>query len=133
MNTEREKLSLLSEMIAFARADDNIKEAEYNFLWAVAQQLGINKQVFDSLFTVKVQRVPIKTEAQRILQFHRLVLLMNVDLEQHDKETEKLKDIGLKMGLSPIAVEKVLKIMHNYPNKVIPPDVLIKIFKAQHN
>ena len=29
-----EKLSLLSEMIAFAQKDDNIKSIEYNFLLA---------------------------------------------------------------------------------------------------
>lgn len=133
MGAEREKLSLLSEMITFAQADNRIKDSEYNFLLAVANQLGVNKQVFDSLFTVKVDAIPIKQESQRILQFHRLVLLMNVDQEQHLEEMVKLREFGLKMGLSPVAIQTVLEVMHQYPNKVIPPNVLIDIFKAQYN
>ncbi len=133
MNTQREKLSLLSEMIAFARADHEIKDSEYNFLLAVAKQLGVNKQVFDSLFTVKVDKVPLKQEAQRILQFHRLVLLMNVDQENHHKEMDRIRDFGLKMGLSPMAIHTVLEVMHEYPDKIIPPEVLINIFKAHYN
>jgi uncharacterized tellurite resistance protein B-like protein len=133
MKSDREKLSLLSEMITFAQADNRVKDSEYNFLLAVARQLGVNKQVFDSLFTVKVDAIPLKSESQRILQFHRLVLLMNVDQEQHLEEMIKLREFGLKMGLSPAAIQTVLEIMHQYPNKVIPPKVLIDIFKAQHN
>ena len=39
-----EKLSLLSEMIQFAKADNNFKEMEYNFILAVAEQIGISKE-----------------------------------------------------------------------------------------
>ena len=133
MNSEREKLSLLSDMISFAKADGVVKDSEYNFLLIIAQQLGVTKEVLDSLFVVKVDKVIIKPEAQRILQFHRLVLLMNVDQEADDKEIEKLRGFGLKMGLNPAAITTVLKVMHNYPNRIVPPEVLIDIFKAQYN
>ena len=58
---------------------------------------------------------------------------MNVDQEQHEKEMYRLRNIGLKMGLPPAATEQVLRIMHQYPNKVVPPDVLIDIFKTHYN
>ena len=132
MSSYEEKLSILSEMIALAKADHVISDAEFYFLQSVAEQLGVNQDDFESLFETKVKKIVPKTQAERILQFHRLVLLMNVD-EQHELEVAKLHDIGLGMGLPPSAIEQVLEIMHQYPNKIVPPDVLIKIFKAHYN
>ena len=132
MNSFEEKLSILSEMIAFAKADHVVTDAEYYFLLSVAEQLGVDRDTFESLFETKVKRVIPKTQAERILQFHRLVLLMNVD-EQHQLEVAKLHNIGLGMGLPPSAIEQVLEVMHQYPNKIVPPDVLINIFKAHYN
>ncbi len=133
MSTYKEKLSILSEMIAFAKADHALKDAEYNFLFGVAVSLGIDKDIFDSLLDKQEKITVPKTQADRILQFHRLVLLMNVDQEQHQIEIGKLHNIGLGMGLPPSAIEQVLTVMHDYPDKIIPPDVLINIFKAHYN
>ncbi|WP_281542704.1 TerB family tellurite resistance protein [Maribacter aestuarii] len=133
MSTEKEKLSILSEMIAFARVDNTIKQSEYDFLFNVAQQLGVSKSVFDSLFKNKAEHVIPKTQAERIVQFHRLVLLMNVDNQQDLIEIKRLHDMGLSMGLPPSAIAQVLSIMHKYPNKIVPPEVLINIFKVHYN
>lgn len=133
MSTYKEKLSILSEMIAFAKVDKNLREPEYNFLLGVASQLGIERETFDSLFNDEVEHIIPKTQADRILQFHRLVLLMNVDQNQHDIEISRLHNIGLGMGLPPSAIEQVLTVMHRYPDKIVPPEVLIDIFKAHYN
>lgn len=133
MNTYEEKLSILSEMIAFAKVDDVVKEPEYNFLLSVASQLDVDRFTFDTLFEEEVEHIVPKSQADRIVQFHRLVLLMNVDKVQHMIEVSRLHNIGLGMGLPPSAIEQVLTIMHEYPNNVIPPDVLINIFKAHYN
>lgn len=133
MSTYEEKLSILSEMIAFARTDQEMKDSEYDFLLGVAGHLGVDKEVFDTLLNTKVEKIMPKTQAERILQFHRLVLLMNIDQEQHQLEIGKLHNVGLGMGLPPSAIEQVLTVMHQYPNKVVPPDVLINIFKAHYN
>lgn len=133
MSTFEEKISILSELIAFARADVAIKSSEYHFLLGVAKQLGVAREVFDSLLKKKPQKTSLKSQADRILQFHRLVLLMNIDREQHNTELQRLHTIGLKMGLPPSAIDQVLLLMHRYPDKIIPPDVLINIFKAHYN
>jgi len=132
MSTFEEKLSILAEMIAFARADNVISDSEYYFLLSVSEQLGVDKETFESLFETPVKKIMPKTQAERILQFHRLVLLMNVD-KQHNSEVTNLHNIGLGMGLPPAAIDQVLSIMHQYPNKIVPPDVLIDIFKAHYN
>jgi uncharacterized tellurite resistance protein B-like protein len=128
-----EKLSLLSEMIAFAQADDNIKSIEYKFLFSIAKQLDISKDDFDYLFEHPVTYVHLKSHSERIVQFHRLVLLMNLDKDISSKELVKLHNFGLRMGLSHESINRVLDLMESFPNKMVPPDFLIDIFKVQYN
>ncbi len=133
MINRAEKLSLLSEMIAFARIDDSLKEIEYNFLLGVAKQLEITKDDFEYLLNNPVMHVHLKSHSERIVQFHRLVLLMNVDDQMSSREIIKLNNFGLRMGLGHEAINKVLELMESFPNKIIPPDFLIAIFKVQYN
>ena len=120
-------------MIAFAKVDGVVKEPEYHFLLNVSKQLGVKRDAFDALFENKPEHIIPKTEGDRILQFHRLVLLMNVDQVQEEVEVSRLHNIGLGMGLPPSAINQVLSVMHQYPNNVVPPKVLIDIFKAHYN
>lgn len=133
MYSKEEKLSLLLEMIQFANVDEKWKEQEYHFILAVAAQLKISKEEVDTLIKEGTEKKSIHPESQRILQFHRLVLLMNVDQEISQKEIYKIKDIGLHMGLRSEAIDTVLEKMHEYPNKVIPPQELMSIFTRFYN
>ena len=129
----KEKLSLLTELIKLARCDQEVREQEYNFLLTIAQSLNVSKEDLDSLFDRYIDFTPPESEFERILQFHRLVLLMNVDIETSDIEIDFLKDIGIRIGLNPMATNRVLDEMNLYPDKVIPPEKLIEIFKEQYN
>lgn len=133
MSTYKEKLSILSEMIAFAKIDKKVGEAEYNFLLGVAAHLDIDRKTFDSLFEKEAEHVILKSETERIIQFHRLLLLMNVDKKRLPIEISRIKNIGLGLGLPPSAIDQVLEKMHHYPDKIIPPNVLIGIFRAHYN
>lgn len=131
-----EKLSLLSEMIAFASYDKDIKEIEYNFLLGVAKQLDISREDFEYLIEHPVNYTHLKSHSERIVQFHRLVLLMNIEQEEGEESARgitKLYNFGLRMGLSHESITKVLYLMESFPNKIVPPDVLIDIFKTQYN
>lgn len=132
-----EKLSLLSEMIAFAQYDKDIQDIEYNFLLGVAKQLDISREDFDYLINHPVSYTHLKSHSERIVQFHRLVLLMNIE-QEHGRNTAsagviKLYNFGLRMGLSHESISKVLYLMESFPNKIVPPDVLIDVFKTQYN
>ncbi|MGB5402793.1 TerB family tellurite resistance protein [Robiginitalea sp.] len=133
MSSYEEKLSILSEMISLARADKAVKDSEFEFLWGVADQLGVHREDFESLFDSPVPNIIPKTLLSRIIQFHRLVLLINVDRQQTFKEIDKLHNIGLRLGLPPSAIDQVLVLMHQYPDNIIPPETLIGIFKAHYN
>lgn len=133
MSSYKEKLSVLSEMIQFAKVDGLIGDLEFDFLRSIAEKLAVSSNDFEALFNKEPEHVIPKTEGDRILQFHRLVLLMNVDQIQEESEVGRLHNIGLKMGLPPAAISQVLSVMHEYPNNIVPPDVLISIFKAHYN
>ena len=133
MFTYKEKLGLLSELIAFAKTDHVVSPEEYGLLLGIARNLGIEQNRFHRLFDAPVKRENQGSQTERIVQFHRLVLLMNVDQEQDLKEVENLYNMGLHMGLPPGAIQQVLEVMHQYPDKVVPPDVLLNIFNAHNN
>lgn len=132
-NEKNERLSLLAELIKLAKADDEIREIEFQFLLSIAAQMGVTKEDFKILFEQYIEFNPPKLEFERIIQFQRLVLLMNVDLDINETELEYIKDLGMRMGLHPMATSEVLRVMHDYPTKVIPPERLISIFKTFHN
>lgn len=133
MNSYQEKLSILSELIAFARVDYKLKDDEYDFLLNVANLMKVKKTSLDKLLKTTTEISVPKTQLDRIVQFHRLLLLMNIDNEQHKKEIEKLHNVALWMGLPPSAINQILEVMHQYPNKAIPPKVLLDIFRAHQN
>ena len=133
MTNRVEKLSLLSEMIAFAQTENSVNSIEYNFLYSIAKQLDITKEDFQYLFEHPVTYLHLKSHSERIVQFHRLVLLMNLDHKVAPKQLIKIHNFGLRMGLSHDSINRVLDLMESFPNKMVPPDFLIDIFKVQYN
>ncbi len=130
---KREKLSLMTELIKLANSDNEIKDIEFNFLLSLAVQLGISKDDFKHLFEDYIEFYPPKLEHERIIQFHRLILMMNVDQQIDESEIQYIRELGIRMGLHPHATEEVLKIMKDYPNMIVPPEKLIQIFRTFHN
>lgn len=133
MENKQEALSLMAELVKLANADLEIRDAEFEFLKAIGEQLGLSKSEFEMVFDTYIEFTPPKPEFDRILQFHRLVLLMNIDMENDEREEHMVIDLGIKMGLPEGAIRTILNEMHQFPNKIIPPDQLIKIFKTFNN
>lgn len=128
-----EKLSLLTELIKLARTDSELRDEEFIFLHAIAQQLEVSDEEFKGLFDKYIEFTPPKSELERIVQFQRLILVMNIDKNVNEKELNHIRDIGIKMGLQPTATNRLLRLMEEHENGVIPPDTLISIFRIQHN
>jgi uncharacterized tellurite resistance protein B-like protein len=133
MNTYEQKISLLSEMIEFAKVDGELHEREMEFLALVAHELNIDKPVFTDLFRQQSDIRIIKSESQRIHQFYRLALLMHVDGKLHQNENISIRQLGINMGLSPAAMNRVLELMKASPTGMIEADVIINAFKEQQN
>lgn len=131
--TREEKLALISELITLANTNKKLETAEIQFIKAIAATIQIDEVDVEKLVEKPVPSKVIKSEAERITQFHRLVLVMNIDQRTSVDEIVALKNFGLKMGLPAPAIDAVLQQMGNYENKVIPPQTLIDIFKKHYN
>lgn len=132
MNSAHE-YAQLSDLIVLAHADDKVTASEYNFIIRLAERMGISKKEVDALFKNPLPSKPIFSELERIIHFHKMILLMNVDGEVHPKEISTIRDFGLKMGIRPGAIERILEQMHNYDDMVIPSSELVKIFQTYYN
>ena len=133
MNTQAEKISLLSDMIAFAIVDGELHEREYAFLTIIATELGISKEELRQLFHEEHRSEIIKSEFERVQQFYRLALLMHCDGILHEREQIKIREIGINVGLKPHAIKRVLKAMEDSPTRMIDPNFLLEVFQEQHN
>lgn len=130
---DNQRNSLFSQLILLAQSDGEVNYQEFQFLLGLAYQMGMDKDELKHLFEEHIDFHPPKIEYERIVQFQRLILMMNVDLEIDEKEMEYIRDLGFRMGLHQHAIEEILRIMNNYPNKVVPPEMLIQIFTTYHN
>ena len=131
--TKKEKLSILSDMIELAKSDKELKEPELNFISAVANSLEITNEEVQKLIKTPAEKVVISSESERILQFHRLILVMNIDEQTSIQETTAIKNFGLHMGLPAEGIDEVFNRMGDYPNKVMPPKDLIAVFTKFYN
>ena len=132
-NTQAQKLSLLSDMIAFAVVDGKLHDNEYLFLSLIAEDLGIDSTEFQQLFHSENKSEVIKDDFERIQQFYRLALLMHSDGVLHEREEKRIHEIGIGMGLDPFAMKRVLNAMKQSPTRLISPDYLLEVFQEQNN
>ena len=126
-------LALVSDLILLARADNKVTLSEYDFIMRLAFRMKLDKSDVDQLFKSPLPSKTSFTELERITHFHKMVLLMNVDRETHEKEIVAIKNFGIKMGIREGVINQVLMQMEQYEDKVIPSEELIKIFKTFYN
>ena len=131
--TLEEKLGLLKQLILVANADGKIKEAEYQLMLGLAAHMQVSKEDFDKVFQPGVEISLPKTDADRILQFHRMILMLNVDADASPVEIDMVRKMGIMLGLNPQAIEIVFEEMKTYPNNLIPPDRMVQIFTKYMN
>ena len=132
-NQHQEKLSLLQDLIALSKADNNVSFMETQFINSVAMTMGISPSELQNLKNNPIAYNPPNPEIDRITQFYRLLLLMGVDSDHHEKEVEFCKNLGLKMGLNPIAINEVVKRLLASEKGMLPPNDVIEIFQTSHN
>lgn len=131
--TQDEIKSMISELIELSKVDGHVSDQEIGFIQQVGNMLGLANEEILVLFKTPAPFNPPDQHFDRIVQFQRMVLLMNVDQNALDKEINYLKIMGMKLGLNPEAVDEVLEKMDDYPNNMIPPEDLLKIYSKHMN
>ena len=125
--------ALISDLIALAKADGKILSSEYDFILRMAERMQVSKEEVDHLIEHPLPSLPIVSEIERITHFHKLILLMNVDWEAHELEVNMLRNFGLKLGIRPAAIDRILQLSQHYENKIVPSEEIIQIFQAYYN
>ncbi len=128
-----EKISLIQSLIGLSKSDHKFDNIEKAFISRIAEMIGISEEQLRSIESSEKVSAPPKSEFARILQFQRLILLMCVDGEPDKNEKLYIRDVGIRMGLNPQAIEEVFVAINNYPDHVIPSQVMIDIFTKFHN
>lgn len=132
-NQHQEKLSLLQDLIALSKADNNVSFMETQFINSVAMTMRISPIELQNLKDNPISYNPQNKEIDRITQFYRLLLLMGVDSDHHEKEVDFCKNLGLKMGLNPNAINEVVRRVLASEKGMLPPNDVIEIFQTHHN
>ncbi|MFT5238352.1 MAG: hypothetical protein ACI9M9_001958 [Flavobacteriaceae bacterium] len=125
--------AIISDLIFLAYADGKLTDSEYDFILQIALRLDLNELEVQKLFDKPTSSRLIFTELERISHFYKLVLLMNVDMETHEKEVIAIRNFGLKMGIRAGVFDQILLQMGQYKNKIIPSDDLVNIFRTYYN
>lgn len=132
-NKHQEKLSLLQDLIALSKADNNVSFMETQFINSVATTMGVSLEELQHIKDSPIVFNPQNKEIDRITQFYRLLLLMGIDSNHHEKEVEFCGNLGLKMGLNPNAINEVVKRILVSEKGMLPPNEVIEIFHTHHN
>ncbi|MDT0554576.1 TerB family tellurite resistance protein [Patiriisocius hiemis] len=130
---QNENLSLVSDLIVLAKADEKITAGEYDFILRLAKRMNVTPEEVDALFENPIPSKPLASEMERITHFYKLILVMNVDDETHEKEIALLKNFGLRMGIRAGVITQILHKMEAHDNKIIPTEDLLKIFQTYYN
>jgi hypothetical protein len=125
--------AIISDLIFLAYADGKLTDSEYDFILQIALRLDLTEVEVQDLFDKPSSSRPMFTELERISHFYKLVLLMNVDMETHEKEVIAIRNFGLKMGIRAGVFDQILLQMRQYKNKIIPSDDLVRIFRTYYN
>jgi uncharacterized tellurite resistance protein B-like protein len=128
-----ERYSLLAELIRLANADKEFHEIEHQFIRIIASQLGLNDEEFNAILHSTENYPKPKPVGDRMLQFQRLWLLMNVDGAIGENEMIALKTASIQLGLNPEATNEVIRISSKYPNNLVPNELFIAIFTKHNN
>jgi hypothetical protein len=128
MDNIEKKKNLVLEMMAFAVVDGQLHKKEFDFIFMVANTLGIERGEFMDLFHQESPIVPMKEPFDRVLQFYRLALLMYADGIVHSKEDIAIRQFGIKMGIDTNLSKRILKRIELSPNRVISADILLRLY-----
>jgi len=128
-----EKLGLIQQLYKMAKADNEIKPVEYQFLYEIALAMEVPLEKLETIFEVEKDYQIPKDFQHKMVQIYRLALIMRVDQEIKPEEVKTLKSLALQMGIHPEAVQQMLYQMEKSENGVLDHETLIGIFKTIEN
>ncbi len=128
-----EKLSLIRELILLSKVDQKDSSLEKGFIISIAEKMGVFAAEVEQLYEEDIPFTPPENEFQRIFNFQSLLLMMGLDNRFTGAERDFCQDVGLRMGLNNWSVEQLIENMVENNGRPLPPEEVIRIFKAGYN
>lgn len=133
MLTYKEKLAVISQMIQLSKVDSVFHEKEKQFIDLLASEYNIKNTDLQELLNESQKDIVFHNNFQRIEHFYRMALLMHCDKSRTEEELVYIKNMGLKLGLSPFAAQSVMDEMQKSETNMIDGEKLLEIFKRHEN
>jgi uncharacterized tellurite resistance protein B-like protein len=133
MLTYKEKLAVISQMIQLSKVDGVFHEKERQFIDLMASEYHIKDTDLQEILKESQKDIVFHSNFQRIEHFYRMALLMHSDKSRTEEELVYIKNMGLKLGLSPFAVQSVMDEMQKSEKNMIDGEKLLEIFKRHEN
>lgn len=118
-----------------ANADGRIDDREIDFLLEIAEKMGLGKgdftEISDNPENFHLQ-VP-KDETNRLTLFYQVLFLMKIDNEIVEQEIQLCHAIGMKLGINPLLIDDLVKLMITYIDEKIPQDEMLDKVKPYLN
>lgn len=127
------KLSHLSILFRAIRTDKEISDIELQYMLRIAHRLGLSSEDVDRVISEEIPFSPPIHESNRLVLFHQLLILIYVDGKVENIELDFVKELGLKLGLNPYAVNEVLDVLRNNAEEGIDPKKITNIFRSYNN
>lgn len=112
----RYKKKHISNLVALARIDDDLHDAEIDFIYKVGRKYGLkDKQITQILNSEEKMATNIpEGHEERIKQLFDLVDMMLADGIVEAVEREFCNDIAQKYGFGPGVVQKIMEYIQKY-------------------
>jgi hypothetical protein len=133
MDTHAQKISHLKALYHLACADNVLTQVELIYIRTVAERMGIKSEELEK-FDGSEPDLELPDKEYKIYGlFHRLVLIVMIDNEAHDREKTFCFNLGIKMGLHPNAVNEIIKYAITHGAMATTPEKVMGIFRKFMN
>jgi uncharacterized tellurite resistance protein B-like protein len=115
------KTSLILALIKMARVDDHVNHFEQMNITMLTNTLGVDHATIsllrNDLDSFKIS--PPETYEQKVEYFWRILTMMKMDMQAHDKEIKLCLELGIALGLPKHEVQALTNYMAGHLNKFI--------------
>ena len=116
-----EKTSLILSLIKMAQVDGKVNHYEQMNISLLTNTLGVDHTRI-MLLKKDLDNIPVvapETQKDKLKYYWRMLVMMKMDLEAHEKEIKLGKELGVALGVPPHEVEGLMDYMVENVNKFI--------------
>mgnify|MGYP000346366130 CR=1 FL=1 len=115
------KTSLILALIKMARIDDHVNHFEQMNITMLSNTLGVDHAMISVMKNDldSFEIIPPETYEEKVEYFWRILTMMKMDMQAHDKEIKLCSELGISLGLPKHEVEALTSYMANHLNKFI--------------